>query len=317
MGDLKVYFATDIHGSDRCFRKFINAARFYEVDVLIMGGDITGKMLVPIVPTEDGRYQATVFGQRRQVDEAGLPALKKVIADAGYYPYEATAEEVAALGEDAKAVDRLFDQVIRRTLESWLTLASERLKGTGTRVFLSPGNDDPPFVGPLLAQADFVENPERERVELPGRFEMISVGYSNITPWRSPRELPEDRLGSMIATEAERVASLDRTIFNLHVPPLRSRLDQAILVDEEMRPRMRGGMPVQDGVGSSAVREAIEHYQPMLSLHGHIHESAGAVKIGPTVAINPGSEYSEGILRGVLVTLSDRKKVKGYQLVSG
>jgi hypothetical protein len=121
----------------------------------------------------------------------------------------------------------------------------------------------------------------------------------------------------MIIKEAEKLANPAKTIFNLHVPPLRTPLDQAMLLDEEMRPVLRGGSPVIDGVGSSAVRSAIEAYQPLLSLHGHIHESRGTTKLGRTVAVNPGSEYSEGVLRGALITVSERKGLKGFQLVSG
>ena len=80
---------------------------------------------------------------------------------------------------------------------------------------------------------------------------------------------------------------------------------------------LRGGSPVISGVGSSAVRASIEAHQPLLALHGHIHESRGQVRLGRTVSLNPGSEYAEGVLRGVIVTLSRRKGLRGYQLVSG
>ena len=69
-------------------------------------------------------------------------------------------------------------------------------------------------------------------------------------------------------------------------------------------------------VGSTAVRELIERIQPVLALHGHIHESRGVANIGKTVAINPGSSYTEGVLQGVIVTLSG-DKVVGQQLVTG
>jgi Icc-related predicted phosphoesterase len=317
MADFRLYFATDIHGSDRCFRKFLNAASFYRADVLVMGGDITGKMIVPILPAAGGTFTATVFNATHQTDSDGLPALRKFIADAGYYPYQTEPDEITALKDDPKALDDLFATVIRSTLDGWLSLAAERLAGTGVQCYLSPGNDDPGFVGPLLRNGDLVTNPERQVVHLPGGFEMISIGFSNITPWHSPREASEPQLAAMITKDAEKLANPAKTIFNLHVPPLRTPLDQAMLLDEEMRPVMRGGSPVIDGVGSSAVRSAIETYQPLLSLHGHIHESRGTTKLGRTVAVNPGSEYSEGILRGALITVSERKGLKGFQLVSG
>lgn len=317
MADFRLYFATDIHGSDRCFRKFLNAASFYQADVLVMGGDITGKMIVPILPAADGTFTATVFNTRHQTGSDGLPALRKFIADAGYYPYRTDPDEVAALKGDQKALDDLFAKVIRSTLEDWLNLAADRLAGTGVQCYLCPGNDDPGFVGPLLRGGDRVSNPERQVVQLPGGFEMISIGFSNVTPWNSPREASEPQLEAMITREAQKLADPAKAIFNLHVPPLRTPLDRAMLLDAEMRPVMRGGSPVIAGVGSSAVRSAIETYQPPVALHGHIHESRGTTKLGRTVAVNPGSEYSEGILRGALITLSERKGLKGFQLVSG
>jgi uncharacterized protein len=318
VADTRIFFATDIHGSDVCFRKFLNAAAFYRCNVLVMGGDMTGKMLVPIVDRGGGTYATELFGRERVMTEEELPALRKLIADAGYYAYDTTPDEIAALHDDPVAVAALFERMIGETVERWLGLAEERLEGTDIVCLMAPGNDDPPFVDRLLRMSPRVANPEREVVELPGGYAMISVGYSNITPWDSPRELPEDALLSMIEDEAKKLdGAMDRAIFNLHVPPKDSGLDTAVLLDSELRPILRSGSPVFAGVGSSAVREALERHQPMLGLHGHIHESRGGVKLGRTLALNPGSEYSEGVLRGVIVTLSEKKGLKGHQLVSG
>ena len=313
----KVFFATDIHGSDRCFRKFLNAASFYGCDVIVMGGDMTGKMLIPIVPAGGGSYRTMMFGRERTVTEDELPGLRRQISDAGFYAYDTTADEIAALDQDQTAVEELFWNVIGTTVEGWLRLAEERLAGTGVMCVMAPGNDDPPFVDELLRTSSRVINPERQIVELPGGFPMVSVGYSNITPWDSPRELSEDALLSMIEEEAAKLDTYDRAVFNLHVPPKDSGLDTAVLLDDELRPIVRAGSPVWAGVGSSAVRDAIERHQPMLGLHGHIHESRGDASIGRTVSLNPGSEYSEGVLRGVIVTLGHRKGLKGHQLVAG
>jgi Icc-related predicted phosphoesterase len=317
LADYRLFFATDIHGSDRCFRKFLNAARFYSCDVLVMGGDITGKMLVPIVDEGHGRYRTNLFGRRREVGDAELPALRKRIADAGYYPYDTTPDQIRGLDDDPAAVERVFRTVMQSTLRSWLELAEERLAGTDTMCLLAPGNDDPPFIDELLRGSSRVINPEGIVVELPGGFPMISVGYSNPTPWASPRELTEDALSERIEQEASKLQDTRRAIFNLHVPPKGTPIDQAVDLDEELRPRLRAGSPVIVGVGSSAVRRSLEDHQPMLGLHGHIHESRGEARLGRTVSLNPGSEYSEGILRGAVVSLSERKGLRGYQLVAG
>jgi Icc-related predicted phosphoesterase len=316
MADLKIFFATDIHGSDLCWKKFVNAAKFFGCQVLVMGGDMTGKMLVPIVDHGDGRYSTMFAGQQRAVGARDLAALRKLVADSGYYPYETTPAEIDTLTQDRDAVDRLFRQKMIETLERWRAIAEERLAGTDVICLLGPANDDPLFIDEVLGRPGRVVNPDGRLIELPGGWTMITVGWSNPTPWDSPRELPEDALLARIETEVAKIPRMDRAIFNLHVPPKDSRLDTAALLNPDLSPVMRSGMPVMAGVGSSAVRTAIERHQPPIALHGHIHESRGETKIGRTVCVNPGSEYSDGVLRGAIVTLSERG-LKGVQLLSG
>lgn len=317
MRDTKIFFATDIHGSDRCLRKFLNAGKFYGVDAVVMGGDITGKMIVPLVEETAGQWSATIFGRKRVADADEVPALRKLIADAGFYPHPMSPEELKSLQANPTSVDELFRKLINDTMSRWIDLAEDRLAGTGIQCVFAPGNDDPFFVDDLLSSSSLVVNPEGQVHELPGGFPMISVGYSNRTPWDSPRELDEDDLAAEIDREVARLDDPSKAIFNLHVPPKDSPIDQAVALDAEFRPVFKGGSPFITGVGSSAVRDAIARHQPMLSLHGHIHESRGEARIGRTLALNPGSEYSEGVLRGVIVTLSAKKGARGYQLVSG
>ena len=271
MTEFKLFFATDIHGSDVCWKKFINAAKFFDCQVLVMGGDMTGKMLMPIVDIGGGRHRARLAGDERVVTTAEVPALRKLIADSGYYPYETTPDEIEALQADRSAVDRLFQAKMTETLERWLDIAEERLAGTDVQVYLGPANDDPPFVDGVLARGGRVVNPEGRLVELPAGWSMVSCGWSNPTPWDSPRELPEDELLERIETEVARLPGLERAILNLHVPPKDSQLDKAALLNPDLSPVMSGGAPVIAGVGSTAVRTAIERHQPPLALHGHIH----------------------------------------------
>jgi len=315
--DSKIFFATDIHGSERCFRKFLNAARFYGVDAIVLGGDITGKMIVPVVAEGEGRYYARLFGRKRVVDADGLPGLNKFIADAGFYPHPMTADEISDLQQDPAGVSDLFRKLISQTMSHWIDLAEDRLAGAGVQCLVAPGNDDPFFIDDVLNASSCVINPDQRVVELPGGFQMISVGYSNRTPWDSPRELDEDDLAALIDREAAKLPDPGWAIFNLHVPPKDTPIDQAVALDKEFRPVMRGGSALITGVGSSAVRQALTKFQPMLSLHGHSHESRGEARIGKSLALNPGSEYSEGVLRGVIITLSEKKGVRGYQLVAG
>jgi hypothetical protein len=107
-----------------------------------------------------------------------------------------------------------------------------------------------------------------------------------------------------------------RTIFNFHAPPYGSNLDEAPALDAEMK-FIAGGRAMR-AVGSKAVRDSIMEYQPLMSLHGHIHESKGGVRLGQTLAVNPGSAYEEGVLQAAIIELDPKKaKVKNYILVNG
>lgn len=317
MSDRKIFFATDIHGSEVCLRKFLNAGKFYGVDSVVMGGDITGKMIVPIVASGDGTFVAHLFGRDRVVDGEGLAGLRKLIADAGFYPHDMTRDEVDDIKTSPEKVEALFEKVMVATVSKWLDMAEDRLKGSGIDVFFAPGNDDPFFVDGILSSSELVINPDGRVTELPGGVLMISVGYSNVTPWTSPRELDEEALERTIEEQISKLDDPSMAIFNLHVPPKDTPIDQALALDDQWRPVMKGGSPVITGVGSAAVRNVIARHQPILSLHGHIHESRGEARIGRTLAVNPGSEYSEGVLRGVIITLNAKKGVKGVQFVSG
>lgn len=314
---MRLFFSTDIHGSERCFFKFVNAAKAYGAEAVVMGGDITGKLLVPVVEEPDQTFTADVFGQVRTArSEAEVEELTKTIRQAGSYAISLTRAQKDALDQRPDEVPELFRQAIVETLRRWMTVARERLEPLGVPVYVSAGNDDEPYVDEVLGTAGYVQCPEGQVVSLPGGFEMISCGFANVTPFDSPRELPEEELEARIETMAARLEQPSRAIFNLHCPPQGTALDSAPLLDRDLRPVVRGGSVVMTPAGSVATRRVIERHQPLLALHGHIHESRGAQKLGRTLCVNPGSEYSEGVLRGVLVELN-KDKVKGWQFTSG
>jgi Icc-related predicted phosphoesterase len=313
---VKIFFATDIHGSEKCYRKFLNAGKFYGVEVLILGGDITGKALVPVMKRKDGSYQARVDGREQVIYEDGLQDVLSTIRSAGLYPYIATEEEIQDLASDKEKLRRVFEGIVRKSLDDWMQLARERAKPHGIEVYIQPGNDDEPAVLDAMS-SDFVVNPEGKLIHLRDAVPMISYGHSNRTPWNSPRELDEEQLAAEIDKMAARLPNYELAVFNMHVPPKDATIDRAPMLDEDLKPVVRAGEIQMAGAGSIAVREAIQKYQPLLSLHGHIHESGGMAKIGRTIAINPGSEYSDGILRGALITVDTKKKQVHYQLTSG
>jgi Icc-related predicted phosphoesterase len=317
-GETRIFFCADIHGSEQCFRKWLNAARSYRCDALIFGGDLAGKILQPIVDLGAGRYQTEMYGQQLLADApTELQAITDRIRNAGRYEVIVTPDEKEALDDSPELVHETFVRVARASATRWLELADERLAEVGIPAFMMLGNDDFIEMGDVFSGSTRVTNPEDRVVELPGGYEMISLGYSNPTPWSSPRELTEPDLATRLEAMAVRVQDPGKSIFNFHVPPQGTHLDQAALLDETFTPIVSGGHVQIGHVGSTSVRGLIEHYQPMLSLHGHIHESPGMSKIGKTIAINPGSEYMDGVLKGAIVTLDSRKGVKGWQLVQG
>jgi Icc-related predicted phosphoesterase len=313
---LSLFYASDIHGSERVFRKFLNAAAFYKVQAVVFGGDLTGKAMIPFVETSPATFTADVFGTEHVVSEgSGLTELEQFVRDRGAYPYRTTPDEMAALQADPDLVTSVFSRLMRQTAENWVTLADERLRAAGIPALMMPGNDDEPAVKEILAQGDWITDAEDRLVHLEG-YQVISFGWATTTPWHSPREITEAELGVRLKVLAAQLDVNEPVIFNFHDPPARSGLDMAYRMTDDMKVEMAGGQAMLAPVGSTSVRDLIERVQPVLSLHGHIHESRAARKIGRTVAINPGSAYTEGVLQGVIVTVKG-KKVTAQQLVTG
>lgn len=312
----RLFYAGDVHGSRVCWKKFVNAAAHYPADALVMGGDLTGKALVPIVREGDGSYNARVIGERRTARTAEeLDQMQRAISTNGMYPLIVDPDEARALATDAERRDEVFEQALLDELRLWVQLADERLADTDTRAYVIPGNDDPWEVDAVLASGSSVVACD-ETVEEIGPHEMASFGYSNRTPWHTPRELDEEEIYTRLKRLVDQLEEPERAILNIHVPPYESSLDTAFEVGEDLHYVMKGGRPHEIPTGSPAVRQIIEETQPLLSLHGHIHESRGVTKIGRTVAINPGSDYGSGHLDGCLVHLAPEKVVNQY-LVSG
>jgi uncharacterized protein len=317
---ITIFFASDIHGSERCFMKFVNAAKFYHAQVLILGGDITGKALVPIV-RQPGlvaeRYRATFLGETATLDSGEeLAAFERKVRHAGAYPYRTTPEELAAMEADRSLVDRLFTRLMVESVQRWCEIAEERLRGSGVRCFIDAGNDDEPEIVAVLKQASYVEMPEGRVVMLDDEHEMISAGFANTTPWHAPRDIPDEELGAFLEGMASQLRAPERAVFNIHVPPYASGLDIAPLLDDNLKPIVVAGDVATGPVGSKAVRATIERYQPLVSLHGHVHESRAVSKLGRTVCINPGSEYGDGNLRAALVNVKGNRLLN-YQLITG
>ena len=316
MGKTRLYFVSDLHGSSVCFRKFVNAAKVYDADVLILGGDVAGKAIQTIVRQPGGRWQCTFVGKTWDVsDGPELVALEKLIADHGYYPVRAEPGEIEAQ-EANGGLDGIFLRLMRDRLTEWLDIADQRLRPLGKPLYFMLGNDDPQELQPLLDAAPWGTQDEGKVIPIDDYHEMVSWGYSNVTPWHTYREQSEAELARSIEGVLKDVAHMDRAIFNLHVPPYGTQLDDAPKLDANLQVQAVLGQVQYEAVGSTAVRDLEQRYQPLLGLHGHIHESSGVRRLGRTMILNPGSDYSTGALNGALVTL-DRGKVATHQMVRG
>ena len=317
MAITRIFFTSDVHGSDVCFMKFINAAKVYQAHVLILGGDVTGKMIVPIVRQPDGTYFSEFLGSTQILKtKEERDNLEKNIRNGGYYPYMTNPDEMERLSNDKKLQDELFSRVMVDGVKRWVQVAEERLKGTSTKCYISPGNDDRFNIDEVLKSSSLVLYPEDEVMWIDDHHEMITTAWANPTPWKSPRETTEEKLAEIIRQMTSKVQRMESCIFNLHCPPYNTPIDVAPELDETLKPKISGSSVSMVHVGSVAVRQAIEKNQPLLGIHGHIHESRGFVKIGRTVCINPGSDYGQGILRGAVINL-DEKGIKSYMLIQG
>jgi Icc-related predicted phosphoesterase len=309
-----------LHSSEIVFRRFIGAAKFFEADTLIMGGDVTGKNVTPLVKGEDGKYHFNFQGQEfRGIPEDQLPDYENRIMNAGIYHYRVTESEYENIRSDPEKITAIFEKLMLDRLNSWASAAKQHLEPLGVKCYWTGGNDDQQKILDKVDQNEFFENVEERVIRLDEDHEMMSMGWSNPTPWKTPRECSEDELAVRLDRVASQVREVGSCIYNIHPPPFDSTLDIAAKLDASFdppKPVTSAGNVVWIPVGSTAVRNLIEKTQPLLMLCGHIHETKNATKLNRTTCINPGSEYASGIMRGVIVNLQ-KDKVLSYQFMSG
>ena len=319
---IRIFYMTDVHGSERTYRKFVNSAKFYKVDHLVMGGDIEGKFLVPIVDEGAGHYRVTLQEELSHLNGPDeLAAVQDRIETLGFYYVIVSEDEIRAMQADQSLVDAAFKKEAHARLERWIALADERLADTDIKMYVTGGNDDPQELIDTLEenQSERVINCEGRIVMLDDTFPMANCGYSNPTPWDTPRETDEVTLEKYLEESVKGIDDFTSAIFNFHVPPYDSTLDDCPKLDwstDPPAPIVVAGVPQSAPAGSHAVRNVVERHQPLLMLTGHIHEARGLVKIKRTTVVNPGSEYGEGVMRGCILTL-EPGKVVGYQMTSG
>ena len=316
----RLFLAADLHGSEIVFRKFLAAAKFYEADALLIAGDMTAKTISPIVQQRDGRFSTRLAGQSREdVSATEIEAIEKAIADSGQYPVRLSEDEYNGLRADPEKVDKLFIDCMIKQLQRWTRMAENHLGPLGIPMWWIGGNDDKPEALATVESTPHVHYVDEIVTRFDDDHEILGFGWTNPSPWRTPRELPEDALGKRLEPLLDRVQDPSRCIYLMHAPPYGTGLDIAPKLDSSTdppRPVTQGGQQVLIPVGSTSFRTAILETQPLVGLHGHIHETKNAAKLKKSVLVDPGSEYSAGTLRGALVNL-ERDRVLSYQFTTG
>ena len=314
----RIFFAADLHGSELVMNKLINAPKFYGLKRVVIGGDITGKVLVPIIK-ENGKYSLELFGEHKSVRESGLEEVKREIRNEGQYYRVMDRAEYESAKDDKSAIKKLFIEEMLASLEAFLGKARSRLKESGATMHIIPGNDDYEEVASYLKanSDDIVTEFDKKVVDMDG-YDLLGYGYSNKTPWNTPRELGESTIRKDLSALAGK-ANNEKTIFVVHVPPFDTKIDKAPELTSDMKQKISSGYMQMHSVGSTSVREVLSEEKPVAGLHGHIHESQGIDYIGTENAIpvlNPGSDYSSGVLDGVIIDFEGRR-IKRYNFTRG
>ncbi|PSN83495.1 hypothetical protein B9Q13_05975 [Candidatus Marsarchaeota G2 archaeon ECH_B_SAG-G16] len=323
MSKVKFLLVADLHGSETVLNKTINAAKFYGIKNIIVAGDLTGKLLVPIIEIGNGQFTLNLFGETKVVDQTKLPEVRKQIRNSGYYCRIVTKSEYEELENSKEKVKQVFIEEMINDLQQFFAKAEERLKPQNARIYFVPGNDDYEEVAQYVeSNAPEVIVPfDKKIVEFECGYQLVGYGYSNPTPWHTPRELPEEKIFSDLKQLMEKVDN-KKALLVVHVPPIDTIIDKAPKLTADLKPVMVGGEYQMISVGSTSVRRIIEDYEPVAGLHGHIHESGGLDYVkgsrnGNKIPVfNPGSDYQAGILRGAIIELDD-KKVKNYLFTRG
>jgi len=306
---MRYLYSTDLHGSDRTFRKLLALFAEQRCDVLIIAGDVTGKDVFAIV--EGGRHfrlvawDGSVFANCLSANEVDRAV--QLIADKGGYAVPLAGNDVTRFHTDQGFRRAILEQKALERLRAWLSAGTSMCAGGSARVLVLPGNDDPEWVDDAIEsiQAPGVALLTGEPLTV-GRIDFVSLDRVNPSGiWQTCRESSEDDLARLIESRVRRATSRN-LVFVFHAPPYGTKLDLAPRVKDSLLydvDTVEGLKMVH--CGSVAVRDAVVRYRPKLGLHGHIHESAGAEILGETLCVNPGSDYSHGMLRAFMFDVTD------------
>jgi uncharacterized protein len=303
---MRIFFASDFHGSDICFKKFLNARSFYDADVLLLGGDLCAKSVAFINQREDGWE---VILQNRVVhfsNNSDFENFKARILNAGFL----IRTDIDA--SESQSGFPNFDAQIRSRLQEWAVLAERTVPCKP--IYFVPGNDDPLYLDDIFGPP-FI-NVHAKHLMLDAQTAIIGLGGSTFTPWNTEREYSESQLESFLTEAYNPELASSGLIFLSHCPPYGCGLDLAPALRDDLSYDLHLGAPHLVPVGSHAVRSAIAKFRPSLGLFGHIHEGRGFTKLDGTLCINPGSAFWTGRLNGCIVDIINGK-VANFQLTEG
>ena len=309
---MRIFLAADPHGSQMTWDKMCRAPKVFKADVAMMCGDLTGKAIMPIIQEKEDRWYAQPQGKKKTFKkQKDLDKFISFTKNEGYYPKILTPDELEKLKETKGAITQLFQDLMVERMQEWMDMANERIPEE-VMIVVNAGNDDDYVIDKVIDDDSRIINPLKKVIDVRGN-PMISLEWVNNTPWDTHRECPEEEMLEKLEVEFARLDTDDysNVLCNFHDPPFNSGLDTAPTLNEDHSIKKSGAMEVLGPVGSKSVRAVIEKYEPLLGMHGHIHESHGFRKIGRTLCVNPGSEYREGILKGFIININDGEVTAG------
>lgn len=313
---IRIFFTADIHNSELVFRKILSIPSLYNPDVMIISGDLTGKAIVPIIKKEDGSSICTFQGEKHVMkNEKEVKEFETKLLNKGIYPYICSKEEVTELQNDQAKLDALFKKLTVERIEYWVRELEEKVP-ENVMVLMMPGNDDIWEIDEIISSSKRVINPLKKVVNMEYGYQIISLDYVNPTPWNTLREADENEIMKMLEKYLEKIENTGKVICNFHCPPYNTNIDLAPKLDKKLRPVYKFGELELQHVGSKSIRKFMEKYSPLLGLHGHIHEAEGYDKVGRTLVINPGSQYSAGMLKGIIVDLDRNGIIRWFKIGS-
>jgi len=311
---IRIFFTADIHNSELVFRKILSIPNIYKPNIIIISGDLTGKAIVPIINEGNERFIAIFSGEKYEAKNlTELEGIKQKLLNKGIYPYVCSKEEVEELKNDPKKLDNLFIKLIVDRIRYWVNMLEEKIP-EDIKVIMMPGNDDIFDIDNVIMSSKKVIYPLNKVIEIDYDYSILSLDHVNPTPWNTPREADEGKLQEMIEKNLNKVKDTHKLICNFHCPPYNTKIDLAPKLDKKLRPVYKLGEIEMQHVGSKSIRKFMEKYSPILGLHGHIHESEGYDKIGKTLVLNSGSQYSAGILKGLIIDVRKEGIVRWFKI---